>query len=260
MAEPITAAGHFAPLPKGAYDWDALRQWLKTQSINMNQLTAGTIILSSPGVLRSANYVAGTSGWSLSYDGTLEAQDATLRGMLSTGVAGGGAYIVVGDSASGINYINFYSDGTYEVNPAYLHVYEAGSGTAAATYTRLSSGGQKASSGYSRITMRGESNDSTVLPSVALRASAYSGYGGALDLSLYVASLWATDPTYTNPTSIDAHATHRLISFYINGTKKAELDSSNDPLYLHVGGVWKNVTAGANDSGGTGYKVLRVTN
>jgi hypothetical protein len=36
--------------------------------------------------------------------------------------------------------------------------------------------------------------------------------------------------------------------------------TGNNPIYLWTDGALKNVTVGAADSGGTGFKVLRVPN
>lgn len=57
-------------------------------------------------------------------------------------------------------------------------------------------------------------------------------------------------------------ASGRAVEVFIGSTQEQfRIDGASDnPVWLRVGSTLKQVTAGANDSGGAGFKYLRVTN
>ena len=339
MAEPITAAGHFAPLPKGAYDWDALRQWLKTQSISMNQLTAGTIILSSPGVLRSANYAADTSGWNLSYDGSAEFNNVTIRGDLAASTIVGDLVMDSGAifTETAAPWAKLSTDGLQFYNgvPTLVNsiAYNATYGSASMTGTWFMGG---------QLWWNGQQDALTALNEVQVRSSVGPISGtdvgpmwtvervvstGPLVTALYYYKMFYDDVFHGlrigEGTSKYMELGFTELNFYISGSKEWSINSSgtlvgsnneidgvtkigvgdgsaaapsvyflsdggddtgfyrvsanrigvtaggaqrfevagsSDAVSLMVNGSMKAVTEGATDSGGSGYKVLRVPN
>ncbi len=68
-----------------------------------NPIVAGLTLIRS--AIKSPNYVAGTSGWSINRDGTLEANSAVIRGALS---AAGGSLLVNDDGVT-IDYTDVFN-------------------------------------------------------------------------------------------------------------------------------------------------------
>ncbi|MDH1765222.1 host specificity factor TipJ family phage tail protein [Comamonas aquatica] len=95
---------------------------IQATAISASQLTAGNGVIG--GTLRSSNYVAGSSGWTLRPDGVAEFSGVTVRGTVyaTAGTVGGWSigsnYLRSSNYASGVRGVSFGSDGTVEIRSA----------------------------------------------------------------------------------------------------------------------------------------------
>ena len=119
-------------------------------SVEINGLTVA-------GDIESSNYVANTSGYFLDYStGSAEFNDVDVRGLLSTGIAGGGTgYVVVGESGA-LNYIKFYSDDPDEYEPAEFWDVVGGTGTGKYKAISLYAGRMKGTGGVGSLYLQSE--------------------------------------------------------------------------------------------------------
>lgn len=95
------------PEPEGV-SYEALRNWLRRQSLSAQQLQTGTL---APGiVIQSSDFVSGTSGWQIDGDGNAEFNDVTVRGTIIGSVfktAASGQRLEI-DGSTGDSFITFY--------------------------------------------------------------------------------------------------------------------------------------------------------
>lgn len=120
--------------------------------------------------IKSPDYIAGVSGWSINRDGTAEFSNALVRGDFATGVAGGGSAYVTLDDTVDRSTISFWN--AAGTNRAYINAPLSGSvpGLGMNTGTYSLSG----TTSYSRLFLRGDG--STQLTTV--RASDQTPLGG----------------------------------------------------------------------------------
>lgn len=95
---------------------------IQATAISASQLTAGNGVIG--GTLRSSNYVAGSSGWTLRPDGVAEFSGVTVRGTVyaTAGTVGGWSigfnYLRSVNYTAGVRGVSFGSDGSVEIRSA----------------------------------------------------------------------------------------------------------------------------------------------
>lgn len=95
---------------------------IQATAISASQLTAGNGVIG--GTLRSSNYVAGSSGWTLRPDGVAEFSGVTVRGTIyaTSGTVGGWSigfnYLRSVNYTAGVRGVSFGSDGSVEIRSA----------------------------------------------------------------------------------------------------------------------------------------------
>ena len=112
MAEPITAAGHFAPLPKSEYDFDQLARWLATQDVQVRSITGATITGATIQTAASGERVVLGGG-----DSFITFYDSTgLLGYIGAEIPGWGGSWLTLQTPAGLDGISIDADGVVQID------------------------------------------------------------------------------------------------------------------------------------------------
>lgn len=200
-----------------------------------NSILAGLTLIRE--AIRSPNYVAGTSGWSINADGSAEFSDVTLRGdgVGYTIIVGpdGKPQVLIGSNASQ-GFIQFPSNSALESSPLTLLAHVGNQGLPGEYVTFQIQGAEMSGALGAHLSWQVDSAsyDGTFQPAVGCVRNGTDVIFNILDNGVQVKKVWLgvrPDPSALVPLFVDADAAH-------TGGLFALLKGGNTMMQVTAGG------------------------